>query len=212
VDAVGAIFTVTAAGRLRSHFCTGTVVDSPGGDLVLTAAHCLAGRQPGSLAFVPGFRDGSAPLGVWTVGEVFVDSAWTRAHDPDHDFAFLRVSRPGSASTLEARTGAERLGAGRGAGRLTTVVGYPASADRAISCQTTLLELSPTQLEFDCDGYSNGTSGSALVVDPDPVTGLGTVVGAIGGYEQGGATPSVSYAAAFGATTVALYRRALRGT
>ena len=44
---------------------------------------------------------------------------------------------------------------------------------------------------------------------PDPTTGLGTVVGVIGGYEQGGNTPSVSYAAAFGGTTRVLYAAAV---
>jgi V8-like Glu-specific endopeptidase len=210
VDAVGAIFTLTGAGTLGSHFCTGTVVHSPGGDLVLTAAHCLVGRKPGSLAFVPGYRNGRTPLGIWTIAEIFVDHAWTSSHDPDDDFAFLRVSQPGPTSTLQARTGAERLGLDPAAGQLTTVVGYPASTEQAITCKAELLEFSATQLEFDCDGYSNGTSGSALVIDPDPTTGLGTVIGAIGGYQQGGTTPATSYAAAFTAITETLYTHALQ--
>jgi V8-like Glu-specific endopeptidase len=208
VDAVGAIFTITAAGTLGRHFCTGTVIDSKAGDVVLTAAHCLKGRQPGTLAFVPGYRNGSTPLGIWTIGKTFVDRTWASSHDPDDDFAFLLVSQPGRRSTLEARTGGERLSTSGSAGQLTTVVGYPAATDQAISCRSTLLEFSPTQLEFDCDGYTNGTSGSALVVDADPDTGLGVVVGAIGGYEEGGLTASVSYAAAFSTTTEALYRQA----
>ena len=63
-------------------------------------------------------------------------------------------------------------------------------------------------MEFDCGGYTNGTSGSALVVNPSPATGLGTVVGVIGGYEEGGDTPSVSYSAAFGTSALSLYRLA----
>src|SRR5262245_1814190 len=55
-DAVGALFTLTPSGRLGNHFCTGTVVDSPKGDVVLTAAHCLSGQNPGSFAFVPGYQ------------------------------------------------------------------------------------------------------------------------------------------------------------
>src|ERR1700731_2819824 len=37
--AVGALFT-TSKGRLGQHFCTASVVDSPAGDLLMTAAHC----------------------------------------------------------------------------------------------------------------------------------------------------------------------------
>jgi hypothetical protein len=65
--AVGALFGLTARGTLGSHFCTATVVDSPRGDVVVTAAHCVSGWKAGSLAFVPGYRDGAAPRGIWNV-------------------------------------------------------------------------------------------------------------------------------------------------
>jgi V8-like Glu-specific endopeptidase len=211
-EAVGALFTLGAGGALSHHFCTGTVVESPTGNVVLTAAHCLSLQTPGSFAFVPGYRNGNAPLGIWVVQKVFVDRAWTRSSDPDHDFAFLVVSQRGSNSSLEALTGGERLGSGSSAGKLATVVGYPASTEEPIACRNALLELSSTQLEFDCDGYTDGTSGSALVVDSDPGTGLGTVVGVIGGYEQGGNTASVSYAAAFGVNTRTLYWQAVEAS
>jgi V8-like Glu-specific endopeptidase len=207
--AVGALFTLTPAGALGSHFCTGSVVDSPNGNVIVTAAHCLTGRRVGSFAFVPGYHRGVAPLGVWTVERAYADRAWTASADPDHDFAFLVVAKRGARSTLEAQTGAERLGAGKAAGKKATVIGYPAASDRPIGCTNELLAFSATQVEFDCDGYTNGTSGSSLVVDADPRTGLGTVVGVIGGYEEGGDTPAVSYAAAFGASAQALYRAAI---
>jgi V8-like Glu-specific endopeptidase len=205
--AVGALFTRNQQGQLGTHFCTGTVVHSPSGDVVVTAAHCLSGQRPGSLAFIPGYHDGHAPLGIWAVEKLAVDSRWARAEDPDHDFAFLVVSRAGSHSSLEALTGAEQMRIVDPTGKRATVVGYPAAASEAIKCSQPLRAFSPTQLEFDCDGYTNGTSGSALVVDADAVTGLGTVVGVIGGYQQGGSTPSVSYAAAFSGSTWSLYRQ-----
>ena len=42
--AVGALFTRKANGTLGSHFCTASVVKSPGENLLITAAHCMAGR------------------------------------------------------------------------------------------------------------------------------------------------------------------------
>src|SRR5215468_8813287 len=62
--AVGALFTVSG-GQLRRHFCTASVVDSPAGDLVITAAHCVSRMAPAQIAFVPGYRSGVAPYGVW---------------------------------------------------------------------------------------------------------------------------------------------------
>jgi V8-like Glu-specific endopeptidase len=208
--AVGALFSRSPQGKLGTHFCTGTVVHSPSGDVVVTAAHCLSGQRPGSLAFIPGYHHGVAPLGVWVVKKLAVDPRWAHAEDPDHDFAFLVVGRAGSHSSLEALTGAEQMRIVDPAGKRATVVGYPATANHAIKCSKPLRAFSPTQLEFDCDGYTNGTSGSALVVDADPVTGLGTVVGVIGGYQQGGNTPSVSYAAAFSGSTWSLYRQVVK--
>ncbi len=43
----------------------------------------------------------------------------------------------------------------------------------------------------------------------NPATGLGSVIGVIGGYEQGGYSADVSYAARFGASTEALYKIAV---
>ena len=50
-------------------------------------------------------------------------------------------------------------------------------------------------MEFDWRGYTNGTSGGPFLANVHPATGLGTVIGVIGGCEQGGDTPSVSCSA-----------------
>jgi len=210
--AVGALFTLTGDGSLGNHFCTATVVDSPSGDVVVTAAHCLVGRTIGAFAFVPGYSDGRAPFGIWTVEQEFVDRPWETSANSDDDFAFLVVGRDGGQGNLQALTAGERLGSDPVAGKRATVVGYPAAADAPVTCTNSLLPFGPGELEFDCDGYTNGTSGSALVVDSDPVTHLGTVVGVIGGYELGGLTPSVSYAAAFRRATAALFRECVDAT
>jgi V8-like Glu-specific endopeptidase len=207
--AIGALFRLGSDGTLGTHFCTATVVDSPTGNVVITAAHCLLRHAPGSFVFVPGYDNGTSPLGIWAIERVVVDRAWARSAHADHDVAFLVVSEAGAPSSLEALTGGELLGAGSAVGKQATVVGYPGTADAAVACTNALVELSPTQMRFDCDGYTGGTSGSALVVDPDPATGLGTVVGVIGGYQKGGYTPSISYASAFDAGTIRLYRLAI---
>jgi hypothetical protein len=67
---------------------------------------------------------------------------------------------------------------------------------------------SPTQLEFDCGGYTDGTSGGPFLADVPASSGQGTVIGVIGGYEQGGDLPQVSYSVAFGAAVAVLYQAA----
>jgi V8-like Glu-specific endopeptidase len=207
--AVGALFTLSG-GRLGSHFCTASVIDSPHGDLVITAAHCVSGA-PGGLAFVPGYDAGAAPYGVWTVTEVYVDASWSASSDPDDDVAFLRVSQARSGEPIEDVTGAEQLGTGTPARQFVEVIGYPDSSDEAIACQNWTRQPMPDQLEFDCGGYTDGTSGGPFLDGVNPLTGQGTVIGVIGGYEQGGLTPEVSYSAVFGANVAALYQVAVAG-
>jgi V8-like Glu-specific endopeptidase len=200
--AVGALFA-TSDGALRSHFCSASVVDSPARDLLVTAAHCVTGPGSGSIVFVPGYDDGRTPYGVWPVTRVIVGQGWTSSADPDEDVAFLITSGP-----VQDTTGGERLGVGRPAGHLVSVVGYPENSSSPIRCNNLALAFSPADLEFDCGGYTNGTSGSPLLEDVSASTGLGTVIGVIGGYEQGGYTASVSYADRFGSLVTDLYQTA----
>ncbi len=205
--AVGALFTTTGTG-LGKRFCTASVVDSPHKNLVLTAAHCVTGIAPARIAFVPGYHSGRAPYGVWAVTRVILDSRWISSAAPDDDFAFLVVRSPAKAP-VEEITGGERLGIGQPPGRTVRVVGYPDGVSTPIVCSNRARLFSPDQLEFDCGGYTDGTSGSPLLAEVDPATGLGTVIGVIGGYEQGGYTSDVSYAARFAAGAAALYKVAI---
>jgi V8-like Glu-specific endopeptidase len=206
--AVGALFTVTAGGQLGQHFCSASVVHSTHGDVILTAAHCLGGRAIGGargIVFVPGYHRGQAPDGLWKVTEAFVDKAWSAGQDPDYDYAFLVARRPGAA--LEQVTGAETLGIGLGP-QPVTVIGYPDTADRPVTCTRRARVFRRTQLMFRCTGYPDGTSGSPWLARVSGTTGRGTVMGVLGGFQRGGSTPDVSYSARLTARTQALYRQA----
>lgn len=208
---VGALFSMSD-GHLESHFCTASVIDSPAGDLLVTAAHCVSGysdTSPAGLVFVPAFDSGKAPYGIWTVTRIFVDSSWAASSDPDDDVAFLKVSQPGSSFSIQDIIGGERLGIGQPAGGIVRVTGYPNDQQQPISCQNQVSAFGPGQLEFDCGNFTDGTSGSAFLADVNPATGEGTVIGVLGGYQQGGETPEVSYAAVFGGGVQALYDTAI---
>ncbi len=208
--AVGALFA-TSAGKLSQHFCTASVINSPHGDLVITAAHCVTGTS-GTVAFVPGYNNGAAPYGVWTVTKVYVDHAWSSSGNPDDDVAILKVSKPGATAPVEDVTGAEELATGTPATRqLVEVIGYPDSSNQPVTCQNWLKEPMTDQLEFDCGGYTDGTSGGPFLSKVDFTTGQGTVIGVIGGYEQGGDNPQVSYSAVFGSDVAAIYKAAVAG-
>src|SRR2546423_1484075 len=84
---VGAVFL--GGGDL--HTCTGGVLDSASGDLILTAAHCVA--EGVDATFVAGLHDTAAPEDFWHVDVVYLDPRWVQNQDPMADFAIARVSR-----------------------------------------------------------------------------------------------------------------------
>ena len=105
--------------------------------------------------------------------------------------------------------GGDQLGVDAGYGNLVQVVGYPTSTQEPVTCtnytsQFTDPSLSSAELEFDCDNYPSGTSGSPFLMDVNSNTNLGTVIGVIGGFETGGDTPQVSYSVYFDSTVASL--------
>ncbi|BAJ28322.1 hypothetical protein KSE_25080 [Kitasatospora setae KM-6054] len=209
---VGALF---AHGTDGDHFCTASVVDSPGRNLVLTAAHCLVeprtGRTHDDLVFVPGYRDGDTPSGVWPIDRVTVDPSWRHGGNEDMDVAFATVGPQDGRQVQDVLDG-NRLGTDLGPTLPVRVTGYPSSSEQPITCVNTTTGQSPTQLRIDCPDYTGGTSGSPWVTGFDPGTRTGTVVGVIGGYQEGGDTADTSYSSYFGEQVRALYQQAADGS
>ncbi|ARP71422.1 serine protease [Streptomyces pluripotens] len=201
---VGALFGADRVDRLAGgHFCTASVVHSPRGDLVVTAAHCVSGA--GELVFVPGYRDGKAPYGVWKVTQRFLPDGWAEGEDEDSDLAFVTVAGPGGRP-VEDVVGANRLATGVATGATAvTVTGYPDSREVPISCTNKPTLHSTTQQRIDCPDFTGGTSGSPWV------NGDHQVVGVLGGHEQGGSTADTSYSVVLGSEAAQLYRQATGG-
>jgi hypothetical protein len=169
------------------------------------------GSSQGTLVFAPGYENGKSPYGIWKVSQVYTDAAWQSSQDPDDDVAFLKIAPASDGVPIEDVTGAETLDTSAASHELVQVVGYPDGAAEPVWCENWADSFSPTQLQFDCSGYTDGTSGSPFLAGTAAATDEGTVIGVIGGYEKGGDTPSVSYSVAFGPTVAALFRTAEAG-
>ncbi|MEU5666343.1 trypsin-like serine peptidase [Streptomyces longwoodensis] len=200
---IGALFGADRAGRLTGgHFCTASVVHSPHHDLVVTAAHCLEGADGTDLVFMPGYRDGKAPHGVWHVRRQFLPYGWAAGEDEDSDVAFA-VLDPRGGREVEDVVGAYRFVAGTAVGATAvTLTGYPNAREAPVTCSNRPRAHSATQQRLTCPGFTGGTSGSPWV------NGDGEVVGVLGGHEQGGTTADVSYSVVLGREAAALYREA----
>ncbi|MFI9045361.1 trypsin-like serine peptidase [Streptomyces sp. NPDC053427] len=207
---VGALFSPGDDGD-PTHHCTASVVHSPAGDLIVTAAHCVHdGGFRTRLVFVPGLYKAAAPYGLWVPTRVDVDPRWISDRDPDRDVAFVRVRRAGRVAdgrTIEEVTGAERIRFRTPAGRPAQLTGYPDDQDTPLGCRHTADAQSPSQFRFACPGFPNGTSGGPMLTDVDPATGTGSLIGVIGGLDGGG-DDATSYSSRFDADMAKLYRRA----
>jgi V8-like Glu-specific endopeptidase len=206
---VGALFEHGPSGN---HFCTASVVSSPGENLLITAAHCINGGKGSSgydsdIVFIPDYRDGQEPFGVWTPAKLIVAPQWASSSDPDFDVGFVLLE-PNRDKNIQQVLGASQLGTDPGYSYLVHVTGYPDSEDVPITCVHWTSRFSDTQLKFECTGYTGGTSGSPWVAKFIAGSRTGTIVGVIGGYQEGGDTPSLSYSVRFGPAILALYRQA----
>ncbi|HEY4017437.1 MAG TPA: trypsin-like serine protease [Pseudonocardiaceae bacterium] len=212
IPAVGALFATDDQGD-DGHFCSASVVASPHGDLVITAAHCIYDPTEGDydtdIVFIPDYHDGKAPYGVWAPSQLIVDPRWISNSDPDLDFGFLIVHKAGDSNSVQSETGANQLGTSLGFDLPVQVTGYPDGGSQPVTCSTTSAQADTYQMRFNCDGFPNGTSGSPWVTNVNPSTGLGTVIGVIGGYEEGGNTPQVSYSSYFDQDITDLYNTAV---
>jgi hypothetical protein len=196
---IGALFL--GAGDL--HTCTAGVLDSKDGDLILTAAHCVAGGI--DTAFVADFKDAADPADIWRVDSIYLDPRWVTNQDPLADFAILRVARDGAGTVEDEVGGGLTIGTAPKPGTMVNVTGYGLGVGGGpVGCKSET-ELAPGGFpSLPCGGLVDGTSGAPWT------TGL-TVTGLIGGLDGGGCDENVSYSPPFDDGVVALLARAEAG-
>jgi V8-like Glu-specific endopeptidase len=205
---VGTLFESATSGK---HFCTASVVASPRGNVLLTAAHCIQGSAKG-LSFAPGFHHGTSPFGRWTVTGAYFDPQWISEQNTTRDYAFLTVAPKkimGKQTNIQTVTGANALSTKPTDGETVSVPAYPDGKDTAdpITC-TSKVYFEGIFPAFNCNPYIGGTSGSPwLAATPDGIK----VVGLIAGLHQGGCYTYTSYSPPLDSRTRAVYQRAVAG-
>jgi V8-like Glu-specific endopeptidase len=203
---VGALFFTDGTGN---HYCTASVITSANNNLLITAAHCMySSGWKANIAFVPDYRNGKKPYGIWPVAKTTLYSNWLKSMDRNYDYAFLQVKPPKTQSLQLAVGAADTLQINAKPGTWVVVTGYPNTLSHAIYCLNRATLFSATQLKFRCAGFSTGTSGSPWDAAYNKRTGTGAVIGVTGGYQRGGKTSSVSYSVRLGLAAQVLYKQA----
>ena len=135
----------TAVGRVFlkvgnfAGFCSGTAIDSPSRQLVLTAGHCLYSILPGHrlptsaryFDFVPDYSHGQAPFGEFIGSKGFLPGPWLRSINENYDMAAV-LTHPNAEgqSVADAVGGGIPIATDRARDQEYQVLGYPGGPER----------------------------------------------------------------------------------
>ncbi|MFE7463204.1 trypsin-like serine peptidase [Streptomyces sp. NPDC057499] len=230
---VGRLFFTFSDGYDGS--CTATVVTSTNRSTVITAAHCL--RSVGSPSaddtwnhnfyFVPGYRNGTKPLGGFSIRTMATSSRWNA--DPDttessdvaaagFDTGLLVANPTAGGRSIEDVTGSQKIGFGKPVeDEFVHSFGYPNNGlndptdkyvgSRMVHCAGSSRPGPEVPLLWGeaCD-MSSGSSGGPHFARFDARTGTGTVVGVTTADQElaGGPAPTL-YATRLGDSAHRLY-------
>jgi V8-like Glu-specific endopeptidase len=200
--------------------CSGTAVHSRNRSVVVTAGHCINsggshGRWfPGRWAFVPAYRHGQRPFGVFPARWIDTTRQWRRSGSENFDVGAAVVGRNGRGELLEEAVGGAGIAWGLKPRQRFDVHGYPAAepfdGETQRLCADTpflghdpnsFLSPGPLNLAVSC-GVTGGASGGGWLIHGDTLNSVTDY-----GYFDAG---SPDYGAYFGKEVAHLYGRAAR--
>jgi len=164
------------------YLCSGSVVNAPNGDCVVTAGHCMFDYATQSWAsnwiFVPQYLQGSRPLGSFAWREMATLRGWTDNQDYNYDIGIVLVNPNEDGQHIQDVAGGLGITINP-AHALTHSFGYPVnmqSGETMSNCIGT--SFTPTILsEFSGLGLSCrmtcGSSGGPWIHEYDTNTQLG---------------------------------------
>jgi hypothetical protein len=174
-----------------SGYCSGTAINSPTRQLVLTAGHCInSGREEGKasvwsdhLQFVPAYGGGLAPFGAFVARrkEIYAPRQWTKHGNPDFDLgAFLALPNSEGLNVADAVGGGATIVANLSRHQTFRTFGYPGQAMRMQGCTSPYIGddlLSnpfpgPPTLGIRCHWAPGASGGGWLIGDGTQINGV----------------------------------------
>jgi hypothetical protein len=179
-------------GKLRG-FCSGTAINSPTRQLVLTAGHCVnSGPDQHNrsiwssyLEFVPGFNGGVAPFGAFVARRdaIYAPKQWVKHGNPDFDLgAFLTLPNAEGVNVADAVGGGAAIVTDLSRRQFFQSFGYPGETTHLQSCGSPYIgddTLSyplpgpPTQA-INCRWAPGASGGGWLIGDGSQIDGMTT--------------------------------------
>jgi hypothetical protein len=172
-------------------YCSGTAINSPTRQLVLTAGHCVnSGREDGKasvwsdfLQFVPAYADGVAPFGTFVArrNAIFAPKQWTKQGNPDFDMgAFLTLPNAEGLNVADAVGGGATIVADLTRHQTFQTFGYPGEIEHLQGCRSPYIGddllsnpfSGPPTLGIRCHWAPGASGGGWLIGDGTQVNGL----------------------------------------
>ncbi|WP_183094494.1 trypsin-like serine peptidase [Nocardioides stalactiti] len=156
--------------------CTASAIDTPKGNQVITAGHCVhTGPNPGGLlpppphfysdwVFVPRYRNGAAPFGRWVSDKPFVFAGWAEEEAFKFDQAIITFRRLERRRLVDVVGGNEVVWGNDQRQWGTRIWGWPAESpydgetSKRCDGRTVRFEESADAAMYDCD-LTGGASG-----------------------------------------------------
>lgn len=175
-------------------FCSGTAIDSPTRQLVLTAGHCVNSgpldrrrRNVTSsfLQFVPAYNAGIAPFGAFVAirGKVFAPKQWKRFANPDFDMgAFLTNPNSEGVNVADAIGGGVKIAMDLDRHQQFQTYGYPGETRRMQTCASpylgddriTVRFPGPPTQRIRCHWPPGSSGGGWLIENGTMINGINT--------------------------------------
>jgi hypothetical protein len=171
-------------------YCSGTAINSPSRQLVLTAGHCVnaGAKYRGNLwfrniLFVPAYTAGKAPFGAFPArrSKVFAAPQWTNRNNPDFDVgAFLTHPNNRGIDVADAVGGGAAIALGLPRNQRFASFGYPGNVKRLQGCNASYIgddRISfpfpgPPTLGIGCHWAPGASGGGWLIDDGTQINGL----------------------------------------
>jgi hypothetical protein len=200
--------------------CSGTSVNAPNRSVVFTAGHCVFGRElrhrwfDRLWVFVPGFRFGQRPFGVFPATWLDATRPWVASESEDADVGAAVVGRNERGELLGEAVGGDGIAWNQPANQVFDVHGYPAAPPfdgetQRLCSQTPFLghdSISyvmdgPLNLSVSCN-VTGGASGGGWTIDGDKLNSVTDYAYPL--------DPETDYGSYFGEEVARLYGRVAR--
>lgn len=173
-----------------SYSCSGAVINSQSGDLIVTAAHCVYDTDTktwfnnNKWTFVPAYANNKRPYGSWPARRFSLQNAWISSGNYNYDVAFVSLQRL-SNKRIQDVVGSQGVGFNLPTLKYIYDFGYPANLDNAEYLKSCVGYARKSN--YRANGYiyngqglpctmSHGCSGGPWLQNVVESTGVGTVV------------------------------------